>query len=266
MKVYIMTDLEGVAGVINFDDYGTPESRYYEMAKSLTTQETNAAIRGARAAGAREILVVDGHGHGALNPLELDPAAELYAGRPMGYPFNCDDSYDAAMIVGQHAKSNTDGGHLSHTGSFVVEELSINGVSVGELGCNMLFTSYFGVPTVTVSGDFACCLEARDLVSEMEVAAVKEGTKRGPATGLTGEQNKLHNGAAAHLHPLRARELIEEKAEAGLRRARDMPKFWIEPPYELVSVLRRTETEPQKKAVCRGDDLLEVLQMPREYE
>jgi len=266
MKVYIMTDLEGVAGVINFDDYGTPESRYYETAKSLTTQETNAAIRGARAAGAREILVVDGHGHGALNPLELDPAAELYAGRPMGYPFNCDDSYDAAMIVGQHAKSNTDGGHLSHTGSFVIEELSINGVSVGELGCNMLFVSYFGVPTVMVSGDFACCREARDLVREIEVAAVKEGTKRGPATGLTGEQNKLHNGAAAHLSPLRARELIEEKAEAGLRKVKDIPKFWLDSPYELVSTLRRTDTEPQRKAVCRSDDLLEVLQMPRQYE
>jgi D-amino peptidase len=266
MKVYIMTDLEGVAGVINFDDYGTPDSRYYEVARSLTTQETNAAIEGALAGGAREVLVVDGHGHGAINPLELHPKASLYAGRPMGYPFSCDDSFDAAMVVGQHAKSNTDGGHLSHTGSFVVEELSINGVSVGELGCNMLFTSYFGVPTVMVSGDFACCLEARDLVSEIEVAAVKEGTERGPATGLTGEQNKLHNGAATHLHPTRARELIREKAEAGLRRLDEIPKFWLKPPYELVSVLRRTDDEPQKKAVCHADDLLELLGMPRRYE
>jgi D-aminopeptidase len=117
-----------------------------------------------------------------------------------------------------------------------------------------------------VSGDFACCLEARELVHEIEVTPVKEGTERGPATGLTPEQNQLHNGAAAHLSPLRARELIEEKAEAGLRRLKEIPKFWLDTPYELVSVLRRTETEPQKTAVCRADDLLEVLQMPRQYE
>jgi D-amino peptidase len=266
MKVYIMTDLEGVAGVINWDDYGAPGARYYELAKSLTTQETNAAIEGAIAAGATEILVVDGHGHGAIDRCELHPAAELYAGQPMGYPFLCDESFDAAMVVGQHAKSNTDGGHLSHTGSFVIEELTINGVSVGELGCNMLFCAYFGVPTVMVSGDQACCEEARALAPEMETAVVKRGIKRGPATGLTGEQNKLHNGAAVHLHPARARALIREAAERGLRRVREIERFWSEPPYELVSILRHTDQDPQKTARCEAEDLIELLRMPRAYQ
>ena len=87
-----------------------------------------------------------------------------------------------------------------------------------------------------------------------------------PHYGLTGEQNKLHNGAATHLHPTRARELIREKAQAGLRRLDEIPKFWLKPPYELVSVLRRTDDEPQKRAVCRADDLLELLGMPRQHE
>jgi len=265
VKLYIITDLEGVAGVLNFDDYGTPDSRYYETARSLTTGEINAAIEGAIAAGASEILVVDGHGHGAINPSELHPAAELYAGRPMGYPFLCDESFDAAMVTGQHAKSNTDGGHLSHTGSFVIEELTINGVSVGELGCNMLFCGYFGVPTVMVSGDQACCEEARALVPGIETASVKRGLKRGPATGLTGEQNRLHNGAAVHLHPERARALIRTKAELGLARVPEIAPFRLEPPYELVSLLRRTETEPQKTARCEADDMIELLNMPRVY-
>lgn len=265
MKLYIMTDLEGVAGVINSQDYAAPGDRYYEVARSLTTAETNAAIEGALAAGATEILVVDGHGHGAINPCELHPAAELFAGRPMGYPFACDEAFDAAMVVGQHAKSNTDGGHLSHTGSFVVEELTINGVSVGELGCNMLFAAYFGVPTVLVSGDQACCEEAKALVPEAEVVAVKRGLKRGPATGLTGAANKLHNGAAIHRHPERARALIREGAERGLRRLADIGSFGFEPPYELVSILRATEEEPSKRAVCRADDLIELLDMPRQY-
>jgi D-amino peptidase len=266
MKVYIITDLEGVAGVLNFDDYGEPRSRYYELARSLTTQETNAAVEGALIAGAKEILVVDGHGYGAINPCELHSAAELFAGRPMGYPFLCDATFDAAMVVGQHAKSNTDGGHLSHTGSFTVEELTINGLSVGELGCNMLFCGHFGVPTVMVSGDLACCEEAKALLPGVETAAVKRGLQRGPATGLTGEQNKLHNGAAVHLHPARARQLIRAAAQTGLRRLAEIPPFRLEPPYELVSVLRRTDEGPSKTARAAGDNLIELLNGPMSYE
>ncbi len=266
MRVYIMTDMEGVAGILNFDDYCARESRYYDAARELATLEASAAVEGALAAGAAEVVVVDGHGSGAMSPLALHPAAKLYAGRPMNYPFRCDRSFDAAMIVGQHAKSNTDGGHLCHTGSFDCEELAINGVSVGELGCNMLFAAYFGVPTVMVSGDLACCEEARALVAEIETAAVKEGDKRGPATGLTGDQNRLHSGAALHLHPAKARQLIREKAEAGLRRLGEIPRFWLEPPYELVTSLRPTDEEPAKTAVARSDDLLELLTMPKEFK
>lgn len=265
MKVYLMTDMEGVAGVVNWDDYGAPGARYYETARELTTDETNAAVEGALEAGATEVLVVDGHGHGALNPRLLHPEAKLLTGRPIGYPFGCDDSFDAAMIVGQHAKSNTDGGHLSHTGSFVVEELSINGLSVGEMGCNMLFCGYFGVPTVLVSGDAAAAEEARALVPNVATAAVKEGLRRGPATGLTGEQNKLHNGAAIHLHPTKARELIREAARDGLGRADEIEPFRLDSPYESVQVLRKTAEAPQRRGVARSDDLLELLSAPKTY-
>jgi len=267
MKVYVMTDLEGVAGVINFDDYGTPAGRYYEVARELTTKEANAAVEGLLEARADEILVVDGHGHGAINPSLLHPAAKLLAGRPLGYPFGCDATFDAAVIVGQHAKSNTDGGHLCHTGSFEVEDLTINGISLGELGRNLLFAAYFRVPTVMVSGDRATCEEASALVHNIEVAPVKEGIRRGTAAGLTGEQNKLFNGAAVHLHPEKACELIREKARRGLERLEEIELFWLESPYDLVSILRPEEAgKPEKTAKIRSDDLLELLNAPLTYE
>jgi D-amino peptidase len=265
MKVYIITDMEGVAGVVNWDDYGAPGARYYEIGRMLTTGETNAAVEGAIEAGATEVLVVDGHGSGALNPQLLHPAAKLLAGRPIGYPFGCDETFGAAMIVGQHAKSNTDGGHLSHTQSFTVEEYTINGVSLGELGCNMLFCSYFGAPTVMVSGDAAAAGEARALVPNIATAAVKEGLCRGPATGLTGEQNKLHNGAATHLSHEKARELIHEAARDGLTRLGDLRPYRIEPPYEAVNLLRKTTEAPQRRGVAHADDLLELLRTPMAY-
>ena len=75
MRIYIMTDQEGVAGVIDSDDYCAPDRRYYETARELLTLEVNAAIEGAIEAGATEFLVVDGHGHGSINPQLLHSAA-----------------------------------------------------------------------------------------------------------------------------------------------------------------------------------------------
>jgi len=267
MKVYIMTDMEGVSGIINSADYASPGSLYYELARELTTLEINAAIEGVLEAGATEILVVDGHGPGAINPTLLHPEARLLAGRPSGYPFCCDDSFDAAMMVGQHAKTNTNGGHLCHTGSFAIENLSINGVSVGEAGCNMLFAAYFGVPTVMLSGDKAACDEVKALAPDMEVAPVKEGVKRGSATGLTADENRLFNGATVFLSPKKGRQLIKEKARIGLERARQIEIFWLEPPYELVSVLRPAESGGKMRtARVKSNDLLELLRMPRKHE
>ena len=266
MKVYIMTDLEGSAGIAMAQDYSSPGDRYYEYAREIVTLETSAAVQGCLDAGATEVLVVDGHGAGAINPLLLHPEAKLLFGRPIGYPFGCDDTFYAAMMVGQHAKSNTDGGHISHTGSFEVEDETINGVSVGEMGVNMLFAAYFGVPTVLVTGDVAAAEEARALVPEIETAAVKQGLKRGAATGLTGVENGEFNGAAIHLHPHKARELIRREACKAVERRAEIKPFWLEPPYERVMVLRKTADTPQRVGRSTASDFMELLEKGLEWE
>jgi len=260
-----MTDMEGVAGILNADDYADQGSRYYEVARELTTLEVSAAVQGCLDERAAEVVVVDGHGAGAIDPRLLHPRAVLLAGRPVGYPFGCDATFGAAMMVGQHAKANTDGGHLCHTGSFEVEELTINGVSVGEMGCNMLFCAYFGVPVVLVSGDEAAAAEARALVPGIETVAVKAGVRRGPATGRTGQENKLYNGAAVHLHPNVARERIRHGAATAVARRRGILPFQLDPPYELVEVLRPTADTPARTARVQAQDLVELLSAPRQY-
>jgi hypothetical protein len=103
-------------------------------------------------------------------------------------------------------------------------------------------------------------------VPNIETAAVKEGIRRGPATGLTGEQNKKFNGAAIHLHPLKARQLIKEGMRRALAKRHEIKPFWLEPPYELVSIIRRDGDVPPRVAHVTGNDLLEVLRAPRKYE
>ena len=81
MKILMMTDLEGVAGVVSFANQTGPDGRYYEAAKKLLTAEVNAAVEGLIEAGVEEILVVDGHGAGAIEFTDLHPAARLLHGR-----------------------------------------------------------------------------------------------------------------------------------------------------------------------------------------
>lgn len=267
MRIYIITDMEGVAGVVNFRDYVSPNSRYYDIAKELTTLEVNAAIEGAIEAGATEFLVADGHGPGAIDIRYLHPKAKLLTGRPSGYPFGCDNSFDAAFIIGQHAMANVNGGHLCHTGDIGTEAIFINGHLVGELGCNALMAGYYGVPIVMVSGDLAACKEAEELIPGIAVAAVKEGLKKGHMVGMTAKECEHLNGGAIHLVPEVARALIRETAKKSLSLVGKIPPLRFDSPYEMKIIERREIKDgPWKVITGRSNDMIELLKMPKDWE
>jgi D-amino peptidase len=206
MRIYILTDQEGVAGVINSVDYASPEGRYYETARRLLTEEVNAAVEGALAGGATEIFVLDGHGYGSIDVELLHPEVEVLAGRPIRFPFEYDGSYDALMFVGQHAKANTDGGHLSHTGSMDQDDLILNKLSVGELGWYIQLAGYHGKPTILVTGDQAVCDEAHALVPEIETVAGPLFAGVDPRRGRAGRTPHRRDPALLHRAALRARQ------------------------------------------------------------
>jgi D-amino peptidase len=238
MKIYIMTDLEGVAGVANFHDWASHGQPYYETAKEFVTQEVNAAVDGFFEGGATEILVADGHGGGGgINIRLLDPRVEYLRGWQTGpYPLCLDETFDAAAWVGQHAKAGTEYGHLAHTQGPGVLDLSVNGVSIGEFGQLALCASELGVRSIFGSGDHAFTQEARDLVPGIETVAVKRGVRSGTGDDLPQEEYLSYTSAARHLHPVRARRLIREGALRAIKRART-EEFGIvplSPPFERV--------------------------------
>jgi len=136
MKIYILTDMEGVAGIVSLPEYCLPSpvnkygrtegGRYYEHARELATLEVNAAIDGLLEGGATDILVCDGHGPGGLNASMIHPKAKILTGRSQPQPRGLDESFDAAIMLGHHAKANTDGGHLCHSGSFFRDDRPSN--------------------------------------------------------------------------------------------------------------------------------------------
>jgi len=270
MRVIIMTDLEGVAGVINAGDWIYPTSRYYEDARALLTAEVNAAVDGFACAGAEKIVVEDGHGHGAINCALLDERAEMQRGwgrHP--YPFGVDDGFDVMAWVGQHPNAGTLYGHLCHTGNFGVVDVSINGVSVGEFGECAFCALEYGVTPIFGSGDLAFTKEAEALFPGIGTVAIKRGVMDVAGAELNAEQYELHNSGAIHLSPIRARKLIRDGAYAALIRYREHPETFSrefpQPPYTAVWKLRQHgETPPQTLYKRHSTSVTGLLNAPFE--
>ena len=266
MRLYILSDAEGTAGVVNFWDYSRPEFRYYETTRSLVTQEINAAVAGALEAGVTEVYVADAHGPGAVNVELLHPEARVLTGRPITYPFGFDASYDMLFMLGHHAKSNTDGGHLSHSWAMAVEEMWINGHSVGEIGTWMILAGQLDVPVSLITGDRAACDEAATFVPPIHQVVTKEGWRSGPASGKTEAGNRSHTGGAVHIPPTKARAQIRAAAIRAVEDHARMPRFRMEPPYELVMIQRPTqEGEPHLIARAIAEDATTIMTAPREF-
>lgn len=265
MRIYLMTDLEGVAGVLNSKDWCLPESRYYEQARDLLTHEVSAAVDGFIAGGATEVLVADGHGAGGINPLLLDPRTELMRGFAMGWPFNLDQGFDAVAWVGQHAKSGSEYAHLPHTQSFRYLDLTVNEHSIGEFGQLALCAAELDIPCLFFSGDSAGCLEAQRLCPGIETVSVKRGTTPGRGDELDEEQYMQRNTGAIHRHPEKARMLIREGAERAMRyySARRPIAHLPAAPYQRTAVFRPTATKAQTISVeHHADSFIALMNMP----
>jgi len=250
MRIYIMTDLEGVAGVRDFQEWTGPGKLYYPLARKLLTQELNAAIEGFFAGGAKSILVADGHGPSAVDIEELDPRVELLRGWGKGWPLGLEEGgFDAVAWVGQHAKSRTPFSNMAHTQGCSYLELSINRTALGEFGQLAVCASQLGIRAIFAAGELALTQEAQALVPGIETVAGKRGTKPGRGDECSEEQYAARNKGAVHLHPSRVRQMIREGAERAVRRA-TRESFGIipfRPPFRRVLVLRHNQTIPWRR-------------------
>src|SRR3954465_11586366 len=144
MHVYISVDIEGISGVVHADMM-MPGQSEYERGRALMIGDANAAIEGAVQAGATHIVVADGHGPMRNLKIEdLHPAAHLVTGTADAREY-CQlegadfGAFDAAFLVGYHAKAKTPKAIHPHTiAGAVVHELRVNGKPHGEAGLNAL--------------------------------------------------------------------------------------------------------------------------------
>lgn len=219
-RVYISADLEGVAGIVH-GEHTRRDGREHEAARKLMTGEVSAAVEGALAGGAGQVIVNDSHGSKRnIIPEELHKEALLITGDPKLYSMmdgiQDREGYHSVMFVGYHAAMGQHG-VLSHTYiSSVVREVRVNGRIMGETGINALVAGHFGVPVTLVTGDRQVCDEAASLLPGVVTAAVKDARGRYAACGM---------------HPQAARNLIREQARRAMEV--DLQPLRLDPPLRM---------------------------------
>jgi D-amino peptidase len=209
VKILIAADMEGVSGVVHWDQVDSSHKEY-ERFRKLMTGDVNAAIEGAYEGGAEEVIVADGHGS-ARNILveKLDHRARLNSGSPSPFAMvqGVDTGVDAAMFVGYHARVGSPNAILDHTwSSSMVANVWLNDQPVGEIGWNAAVCGHFGVPLIMISGDQTACAEAVALLGAVETAVVKQARGRMAAECLPPEvsRQKIREAAARAVRGLRA--------------------------------------------------------------
>jgi D-amino peptidase len=232
MRVFISVDIEGATGIVSFSQCGGPNGTHYDyaFARRMLTHDVNAAIRGARRAGASEVVVKDSHA-GCKNLLidELEPRTELISGiggGTLGMMEGVDANFDAVFLVGYHGMAGTPSSLMEHALAGGVHRFAVNDQEAGEILVSAAVAGAYGVPTVLVTSDQAGCDEAVRHVPGVGTYATKFGLAR--------YMGRL-------LHPSVTGPGIEATAEAALKNRALVPPKHLEGPVKMQVTFRTVE-------------------------
>jgi D-amino peptidase len=258
LKIYISADMEGIGGVVTEQQLG-PQGFEYGRFREFMTAEVNAAIEGALAGGATQIVISDSHGNGQNLLIEKLPREVLIVRswpRPLGMMQGIDETFAGAIFIGYHTGTTNLQGVRAHTlSSARLTDVRLKGVSVSEAGLNAAIAGHFNVPIIMVSGDDAVVKETTALLGNIEGAVVKWASGFHSAKTMT---------------PTAACDLIRDRAQKAVRRIRDFKPYKLNAPIELnvsfknyrpsevlsyLSIVERTDAHTIRFV---GKDIIEV--------
>ncbi len=209
MNIYIFSDMEGISGITQ-RDHVMSGSALYPLGCKLMEMDINACVEGCFQAGADKVIVRDGHSAGVnVNPLEIDPRAELIQGRSGSCRFPGIDACDALILLGYHAMAGTKDAVLEHTfSSAAIQNMWLNGKLAGEFAIDATIAAEHGVPTILTSGDDKLCAEAKAFLPDVVACQVKTG---------------LNVYGAQMLSPQKGHELITAKTIEAIGKIKSIP-------------------------------------------
>ncbi len=260
MKIYISADIEGIAGIADWDEATRWKPDYPPFCEELMC-EVISACEGANNAGAKEIWIKDAHGVGRnLSFTGLPSNTTLirsFSGHPFSMMSELDNTFDAVVMVGYHSYAGSDGNPLSHTLEDDIACIKINGEFASEFLINSYTASLVGVPVVFVSGDTELCKNAYKINPNIK----------------TVETNKGIGNSVISKHPdvinCNIKEGVNESLKTGFRKSiLPLPKYFdVELSYNLHTKAYRASFYPGMKQVSpknlefKTNDYFEVLRM-----
>jgi D-amino peptidase len=262
VKIWISFDMEGVAGIVDWEQCRPSGGARYAVGCQLMLDEVNAAIEGAIAGGATEVVLNDSHGTMAnLDPRLVAGEASYIAGRhkPLYMMQGLDETVDAVFFVGYHGSISGRPSTLSHTyNPEVFAAARVNGDEVGESGINALVAEHYGVPIAFVSGDAITWAETEKYAPGAVNVVTKESITR---------------FSSANLHPAESCRRIRAGAEEAVRRvaagavgtpgiarpARLELDVQTADMAEVATWARGTERTGERTVAITGEDLLAVF-------
>ena len=223
--------MEGVAGVTAWQqvDARTPHPEYPQYQRYYT-QEVAAASRGARRAGATEVLVNDSHG--PMRNLLLDELPDdirvIFGNRkPLSMVQDVDASFAGALFIGYHGAIGDRNAVLCHTYTpSVIYGARVNDVACSEATLNAALLGYYGVPLLHVSGDRSTVEGVQAQMPWVRGTIVKES---------------IGNFAANSISPTAAQALIENDVASALTSISRAKPLRFEPPISLDIRLAKVE-------------------------
>ena len=243
MRIYLSVDMEGISGVTRWQDVIT-SGQDYQLARSWMTADVNAAIAGARDAGATEFVVEENHGVEMLCNLlldEIDPTADVVRGIPRGGSTTAaalDDSFDAVFLIGHHAKAGDHVGFGAHTISYEnYREVRLLGRPISEGEIFAVIAAQAGVPVALIAGDDVVCAEMQSVCPGIVTAEVKR------ALSTTG---------GWIIPPTRAQEIIRKKARKATKQVRkgSIPVHELPPRIAMEIELRTSMTGAVQESIA----------------
>jgi len=262
MKLLIAADMEGISGVVNWEQV-KPGTSEWQRFRRIMTEDVNAAISGAMESGVDEVIVSDGHWNSDNIMIELlDPRARLNCGTPSPFSMlqGIVQNVDVVFFIGFHARVDTQLAILDHTWSnIIVANVWLNEYLVGETGLNAALAGHFNVPVLLISGDQAVNHEAKELIPGIQSVVVKQANGR---------------FSADCLHPKEAQNLIREGARLAIQayqNGESAQAFKVKQPIQGKVELKSTEFAdraqivPGVQRISARDIVFQSEDMPTAY-
>jgi D-amino peptidase len=256
-KVFISADMEGISGISASDQLSATGAEY-NRSRKMMADDVNAAIRGARRGGATDIVVNDSHGSMRNLRLEdLDNQVRLisHSFKRSGMMEGLDQTFDAVIFIGYHAKAGHPEGLFAHTGSGVVRDVRVNGRSLGEGGLNTMVAASYGVPVVVVTGDDVAVKQVAEVATSAKTVAVKRAI----------------NPRAVELRPFAAvHNEIETAAYEGVRDAKKFAhqraaSYQVEVQFQDVAIPEVAQSLPTMSRPSPDTIAFTTDSMPKAY-